>query len=1040
VSNIWDRERLLRSTVLAGFAASGLAFAPAVAQDAVQTPSQEDCQPGEVLVDGVCELDSTEERIVVTGSRIARDEFSSASPIQVIDGEIARDLGFVDASDLLGQTTVVQGQQTTTGLSTSAGQLTDSGPGSASASLRGLDSGRTLVLVNGRRLAPAGVRGAPSAPDLNLIPGTLVERVEVLLDGASSVYGSDAVAGVVNYILRDDFDGIELDAFYTDPEMAGNGGQQQVYSATMGVSNNRGSMAFAVEYSKTEGFTDREFGSFWEPYAGECNSFYWYGASGDVYESCSGSFGVGSTNFSGYGYGHFDPGANVAGWPAGWSPIPITADLLTPGSVNGRNLLFWPEELDQTYSPDFERVTLYTIGEYDLDLYTAPTLYFEASHSRRNTTNSSIGQGRVRVPGSYIFNPFGTDGTLYYATRAENATEVSQTRLIGGLRGDLPFLEAGTLSNWSYDMYASYSRSNGYDRVRGYYDMPRFHQTLNNSYIDGNGDAQCSSYTVPGETQQVECRPLNFFDGTFINTGRFADEADNEYFFPNRITNTVVEQSVITGFITGDLFELPAGPVSMVLGGEYRKDTITTETDAGAASGDFFGFFADPGSNGTRDLQEAFFEVEAPLLEDAPLVHELSVNLAGRYTDESNFGSESTYRVQALYAPTDWLRFRGTFGTSFRAPNLGEQFGGRVQGFGNPNDPCRVPGLAVPLVDHDNDPTTDPRRFYDPTLDTRDPTVLQNCINGGGPYNFPGVDITSLGTQGLGTPTTVFLGAPTQVATGSNPNLDAETSEAVSAGFVFEQPWTDAFDLRFSATYFEIKVDGEVASLSATDIVALCYNSPGLTDTQCQYIQRDTSPGSTGEILFVEALNQNLGQRISEGVDYNVEFGREFNVPFLNREVRYDAIFRATQMMTQTEEEIGANGTTIDDDLGEYGSPEWRMNLTNIVSYRDWSFLWQTRYVGEMIEDNADEFDETTSSLNPCVQAGDGPCYALENSPEYWVHDMSVTWRSDDLAIRGGIRNVFDEAPFVQSNTGSVRGVGYDLGGRTLFVNVTKAF
>ena len=1040
MSNIWDRERLLRSTVLAGFAASGLAFAPAVAQDAVQTPSQEDCQPGEVLVDGVCELDSTEERIVVTGSRIARDEFSSASPIQVIDGEIARDLGFVDASDLLGQTTVVQGQQTTTGLSTSAGQLTDSGPGSASASLRGLDSGRTLVLVNGRRLAPAGVRGAPSAPDLNLIPGTLVERVEVLLDGASSVYGSDAVAGVVNYILRDDFDGIELDAFYTDPEMAGNGGQQQVYSATMGVSNNRGSMAFAVEYSKTEGFTDREFGSFWEPYAGECNSFYWYGASGDVYESCSGSFGVGSTNFSGYGYGHFDPGANVAGWPAGWSPIPITADLLTPGSVNGRNLLFWPEELDQTYSPDFERVTLYTIGEYDLDLYTAPTLYFEASHSRRNTTNSSIGQGRVRVPGSYIFNPFGTDGTLYYATRAENATEVSQTRLIGGLRGDLPFLEAGTLSNWSYDMYASYSRSNGYDRVRGYYDMPRFHQTLNNSYIDGNGDAQCSSYTVPGETQQVECRPLNFFDGTFINTGRFADEADNEYFFPNRITNTVVEQSVITGFITGDLFELPAGPVSMVLGGEYRKDTITTETDAGAASGDFFGFFADPGSNGTRDLQEAFFEVEAPLLEDAPLVHELSVNLAGRYTDESNFGSESTYRVQALYAPTDWLRFRGTFGTSFRAPNLGEQFGGRVQGFGNPNDPCRVPGLAVPLVDHDNDPTTDPRRFYDPTLDTRDPTVLQNCINGGGPYNFPGVDITSLGTQGLGTPTTVFLGAPTQVATGSNPNLDAETSEAVSAGFVFEQPWTDAFDLRFSATYFEIKVDGEVASLSATDIVALCYNSPGLTDTQCQYIQRDTSPGSTGEILFVEALNQNLGQRISEGVDYNVEFGREFNVPFLNREVRYDAIFRATQMMTQTEEEIGANGTTIDDDLGEYGSPEWRMNLTNIVSYRDWSFLWQTRYVGEMIEDNADEFDETTSSLNPCVQAGDGPCYALENSPEYWVHDMSVTWRSDDLAIRGGIRNVFDEAPFVQSNTGSVRGVGYDLGGRTLFVNVTKAF
>lgn len=1032
MSNLLDKERLLRSTMLAGFAAVGLTLSPVYAQEVAQTPNAEEEED---------EDESADERIVVTGSRIARDEFSSASPIQVIDGEIARDLGFVDAADLLGQTTVVQGTQTTTGSSTSAGLLSDNGPGSATASLRGLDSGRTLVLVNGRRLAPAGVRGAPSAPDLNLIPGSLVERVEVLLDGASSVYGSDAVAGVVNYILRDDFDGIELNAFYTDPEMAGNGGQQQVYSGTMGVSNDRGSMMFSVEYSKTEGFTDREFGSFWEPYAGICNSFYWYGASGDIYETCGGSFGVGSTNFQGYGYGFYDPGANVAGWPANYSPIPITADILTPGSINGQNLLFWPEELDQTYSPDFERVTLYTTGSYDLDMYTSPTIYFEASHSRRNTTNSSIGQGRVRVPGSYIFNPFGTDGTLYYATRAENATEVSQTRLIGGVSGDLPFLEDfGTFSNWTYDAYASYSRSNGYDRVRGYYDLPRFYQTLNNSYIDGTGTPQCTSNVIVGETQQVECRPLNFFDPTFIHTGRFADEADNEYFFPNRITNTVVEQSVISGYIAGDIFELPAGPVSLVVGGEYRKDNIITETDAGAASGDFFGFFADPGSNGTRDLNEAFFEIEAPLLEDMPLVNELSLNLAGRYTEESNFGSENTYRIQALYAPTDWLRFRGTFGTSFRAPNLGEQFGGRVQGFGNPNDPCRVPGTAVPLIDHDNDPTTDPRRFYDPSLETRDPDVLANCTNGGGPYNFPGVDITSLGTQGLGSPTTVFLGAPTQIATGSNPNLDAETSEAISAGFVFEQPWSDAFDLRFSATYFEIQVDGEVASLSATDIVALCYNSPGLTDTQCQYIQRDTSPGATGEILFVEALNQNLGQRISEGVDYNIEFGMDFNLPVVNREIRYDAIFRGTQMLTQTEEEIGAAGTTIDDDLGEYGSPEWRMNLTNIVSYQDWSFLWQTRYVGPMIEDNADPFDPTTSGLNPCVQAGDTPCNQLENSPEYFVHDASVRWSGGDYAVRAGVSNVFDEAPFTQTNTGSVRGVGYDLFGRTFFINVTKQF
>ena len=172
------------------------------------------------------------EEIVTTGSRIARDTFSSISPLQVIDGETSRDLGLVDTAELLRQTTVVQGQQFTTGLSTSAGILTDNGPGSSTVSLRGLDAGRTLVLINGRRLAPAGVGGAPSAPDLNLVPGTLIDRVDVLLDGASSVYGSDAVAGVVNVILRSDFDGLQLDAYRSHTNLGNSGGDQRVLSAT----------------------------------------------------------------------------------------------------------------------------------------------------------------------------------------------------------------------------------------------------------------------------------------------------------------------------------------------------------------------------------------------------------------------------------------------------------------------------------------------------------------------------------------------------------------------------------------------------------------------------------------------------------------------------------------------------------------------------------------------------------------------------------------------------------------------------------------
>ncbi|NQY15113.1 MAG: TonB-dependent receptor plug domain-containing protein [Henriciella sp.] len=407
------KKKLFATTLLAGVA-GGMWTGAALAQDA---PEDDDTV---TVIEEVDEEDEArQERVVVTGSRIARDEFSSASPLQVIDGEVSRDLGLIDASDLLGQTTVVQGQQTTTGLSTSAGLLTDSGPGSATASLRGLDAGRTLVLINGRRLAPAGVRGAPSAPDLNLIPGSLIERVDVLLDGASSVYGSDAVAGVVNYILRDDFDGLQLDAFVTDPEFSNNGGRQQVYSATFGISNDRGFATFAGEYSRTEGFRFRDVGSFYEPYAGNCQSTYVQGASGQIYDACGGSFGAGAVSQTPLGFLGYDPiNGGDADLPFGFFRIPVTADLLSPDSVNGQALLLFPEELNQSIAPDFQRFSLYSTGEYNLNTYGDMTAYYEASHAVRETSNNTSGQGRVRFTADYALNPFdGFGGTLYFNNR-----------------------------------------------------------------------------------------------------------------------------------------------------------------------------------------------------------------------------------------------------------------------------------------------------------------------------------------------------------------------------------------------------------------------------------------------------------------------------------------------------------------------------------------------------------------------------------------------------------------------------------------------
>ncbi|MDJ0917113.1 MAG: TonB-dependent receptor [Woeseiaceae bacterium] len=1030
------KHSTLRRRLAAGIALSmSLAVSPQLlAQTVEEDADQEPVEEAEQV-----------EEVIVTGSRVARDTFSSISPLQVIDGEVARDLGLVDTADLLRQTTVVQGQQFNTGLTTSAGLLTDSGPGSSTASLRGLDAGRTLVLINGRRLAPAGVGGAPSAPDLNLVPGTLIERVDVLLDGASSVYGSDAVAGVVNVVLRTDFDGLQLDAFRSFTSLPDSAADQQVYTATWGVNDDRGFIGFAAEYAYTDGFAERDLAGFYSPYAGDCLSRITQGASGLLYESCSGSFGAGAASTSAFGFLGFEEGTQEAGLPPGFFRIPVTADLLTPGSANGAALLLWPEELDAAFAPNFKRTSVFSVGEYAPGWYGDATAYFEASYSSRETATNTAGQGRVRIPGDYAVGNFGgLSGTLYYQSRFIRDTEVSQTRVTGGLKGDLPFIDFGSVTDWQYDTYISYSRSVGNDRISGIPFFPRLEQTINNTRFDTDtGEFVCDNRTIAGEAQPVSCRPLNFFDPTFIQTGRFPDADDNAYLFPNRLTNTIVEQTTFQGFITGELFEIPTGgPASLVFGLEYRDDRIRTDTDAGAAGGDFFGFSSDPGSNGTRYLQEIFTEVDLPLVLDRDYVQELSLNIAARYTDEEFFGEETTYRVQGQYAPVDWFRFRATQGTSFRAPNLGEQFGGQVTGFQTPNDPCRVPGVAVPFVDDDDDPATPDIRLYDPSLDPREQVVIDNCANGGGPFNIPATDPFELGIRGLGTQNPVFFGAPTLVASGSNPNLKAETSTATTFGIVFEQPWSDRFDLRFSANYFDIEIEDEVDQLTAITIAGRCYNSPGLVDATCGFITRDPrvpTDDTSGEISFISALQQNLGKQVAEGIDYNVDFNMDFNAFNLESPVNWNVILFATESLTQTEEEFRADEIFLDDDLGEYGNPQWRANLTNIFTYGDWSFLWQTRFLGTQIEDNDDEPDEQTSGFNPCVQAGDGPCLSLEKLDEYFVHDVSATWRSDSWVVRLGVTNLFDEPPPLTDNNtlGLLGGIGYDLRGRTVFLNVS---
>lgn len=238
-------------------------------------------QSSDVLIEDSLAEDSLEEvteRIQVTGSRIRRSEFSNASPIQVISGDFAREMGLFDAGQMLQNTNQASGTQID---NTFGGYVLDNGPGSATIGFRGLGAERTLVLVNGRRMAPAGVGGAPTAPDLNLIPGVMIQRVENLFDGASTVYGSDAVAGVSNVILRKDLEGFEVQGSYLQPK--GDGGEETVLSAMWGKTFDNGFVSIGAEYM------DRKAQSYGgNPFVKGCEERIWETEEGDIIRRYSG--------------------------------------------------------------------------------------------------------------------------------------------------------------------------------------------------------------------------------------------------------------------------------------------------------------------------------------------------------------------------------------------------------------------------------------------------------------------------------------------------------------------------------------------------------------------------------------------------------------------------------------------------------------------------------------------------------------------------------------------------------------------------------
>ncbi len=1058
------------------------------------------------------------EEVVVTGSRLKRDTYSSVAPLQVITGQVSREIGAIDPSTILQDSPSAGGNQVDV---TYQGFVTTNGPGSSTIDLRGLGEEKTLVLINGRRAAPVGVEGAPFAPDLNMVPSGLIERYEILLDGASSIYGSDAVAGVANIIMRKDFEGFEVETFNTIPDYSG--GVQNNLSASWGKNFDRGVFGIAVDATHTEAVDRND-----RPWSSGCQSYREIDRDGNIYTDliqyqvdygmktspCTIGFGAarvfdnqaglfGSLYYTGATTNTTIPGfseATLIGAPVdtdgdGVVDVDFTDYFLT--SSAGVEHLF----------PEMDRVSAMAYGEYTFAGDANITPYFELLYNERETNaksspgTASSGTNPVNVPGTNPFNPCNPNGingvdcgeaydsvltdpefidhfSGYYEalcaqfgfTRAECVpslfgafpvgpvgpitlepqvsvvghadsvkSEVEQMRYVAGVRGDIPFLKAGPIDNWSFDLSVVHSDATGTSQRRGIRDdLLRY--SVNTTVMDPVTGAITCGNGSDG------CVPVNMFAPSLyenLSNNDFATQEERDYLFDNRSFVTDYRQTTYSIFVTGDLFEMPAGSVAAAFGYEYRDDEIESIPNEVAREGLLINFFKDLGATGEKTTKEWFAEIEVPLLANVPGFEELTTNFATRHTDDEFYGGAYTYSGKLSWRPVESLQIKGTVGTSYRAPNLRENFLQGTSGFLSYNDPCVTPETAI-IPDPVNGGFT-----YDPTGDNRTQAVLDNCV-------ADGVDPTNLGINNSGNS---FPRYGVEVLRGvGQSDLREEKSESYTAGFSWQQPFFDSFDLNIGATYYDIEVRDEISQIGGQFSIDECYADPEGDSPYCRNIHRNfIGDGSQGDGLFDQIDQQFLNKDAlkARGVDLNIAldvpaelFGKAVNLSAdltFNRKLEITNIFIDPSTLE----------ASVDSDLGDFGYAEWTGHGIFRADIDNYRVTWSTRYIGS-VEADPDlvaqyPYDNyITGNSFTCVgpAAGGADCKPVFFAENYFRHDVSVYYYGDVWTFGVGSRNVLNKKPPLVDGRDNVVfqsfnvpvGAGYDMGGRAFFVNIAASF
>ena len=920
------------------------------------------------------------DKVEVTGSRVRRVDAETASPVFVLDRTAIERSGAVTVGDLIQEIPAIAGAATNPSVNNGGGD------GASTVSLRGLGEDRTLLLLNGRRMV---------TNDVNSIPVAMIERIEVLKDGASAIYGSDAIAGVVNFILKKDFDGAQFDMNYgisgeDDGERVGG-------SATFGFTGERGNAIMSMNYNDQEPVLarDRDF-----------SAFALYLSSGVVSRA-----GSSSTPRGRYTLPRSVATANgLASCIGGNGLANVTRIEGRPGTspsdfrcyVGGETDSFNYQGAGNVVLTPQERYGIAFSGTYEL----VEGLEAYVDVHTQNTRSAGIiaplpffsDFDGIALAGNSIYNPFrSTINGRYRILGLGNRSysyETDMKEITAGLQGDIGE------SSWHWDAGFTYGKIAQENRDAGYIDYGRLAAALGPSFIAG-GVARCGTPAAP----IAGCTPINFFNQPDPATadGQAQIAALEALGLPVRDnTDTALKNFTIN--FTGDLFDLPAGTMSAAVGAEYREQSLTFAPDAiKFINSEPFGCgissesCADPTSGDTQ-TKEIYGELYIPIVDDAVWADSLAVTLGSRWSDYDTFGDTTNSKIGIEWRVFEDLLFRSTYAEVFRAPTINDLFqGARIT---NPvySDPCNGQPLTCAGLPH---------------------------VEG------------EVFEQGLG---------QTNALLGGNPDLRPETGDVFTWGVVY----SPSFFAGFSATVDVWRVDLEdtIQPLGTQPILNVCFQSrqPGSAGESplCRLFDRNPI---TGDVFLVRDLTQNAGNTHTNGVDIGFKYAMDTDWGRFRASIdstyidRYDVEVIVEGIPIAQQQNAGTFLPASKGGLGNYS--RWRSLAALSWNLNNFEAQWTLRYVDGFRVGSFSPDGDCADNAGRVVVGNEG-CVFFRGATTYHSFQVGYSLPEWKTKVQFGIDNAFDKQPPVlyQNNSlnGNIDERTHDPVGRYFWMNATITF